>query len=309
MLTVLFSTYNGAHTLPIVLEAYTRLVSPPGGWKVIAVDNASHDDTPAILQSFAPRLPLTCLSEPRRGKNVGLNAGLAEIEGDLVVLTDDDAIPEPDWLLRLRDAAGARPDFGIFGGPILPYWEEEPEPWIHACVPLGPVFGLTPPDLPEREVSPYQIWGANMAVRRAVFDAGFRFGEGVGPDGTSHYAMGSEVEFTARLSANGYRCWHATAPTVRHIIRRHQLAKGWVLQRAIRYGRSVYRDDARAASVRPATLFGYPRFVVRRLAMAWMKRGVAWASWDAQRRFSTSWECNYLLGQAIEGRELARRQL
>ena len=51
--------------------------------------------------------------EPEAGKNIALNAGLAFVSGDLVVLTDDDAIPRPDWLVRLRQAADSNPTFGI----------------------------------------------------------------------------------------------------------------------------------------------------------------------------------------------------
>ena len=66
MLTVLFATFNGAHTLPTVLEAYRNLEEPDGGWKLVVVDNGSTDDTPIILNRFKDLLPLTCLhlSEP-----------------------------------------------------------------------------------------------------------------------------------------------------------------------------------------------------------------------------------------------------
>ena len=105
MLTVLLATHNGAGTLPRVLEAYQRLTPPMGGWRVVLVDNASTDDTPAILKDFASRLPLLALRTERRGKNVALNLGLEHVDGDLVVLTDDDAVPEAEWLVALSQAA------------------------------------------------------------------------------------------------------------------------------------------------------------------------------------------------------------
>ena len=39
MLSVLMATRNGARSLPTVLDAYSRLEPPPGGWKLIIVDN------------------------------------------------------------------------------------------------------------------------------------------------------------------------------------------------------------------------------------------------------------------------------
>ena len=39
MLTVFIATHNGGHTLPRVLDAYTRLLPPPGGWKLVVSDD------------------------------------------------------------------------------------------------------------------------------------------------------------------------------------------------------------------------------------------------------------------------------
>jgi glycosyltransferase involved in cell wall biosynthesis len=61
----------------------------PGGWKLVIVDNGSTDRT-------RDKLRLTYLFEFKRGKNAGLNTGLAHVEGDLIVLTDDDAVPRTD---------------------------------------------------------------------------------------------------------------------------------------------------------------------------------------------------------------------
>src|SRR5215471_5623735 len=102
MLTVLIATRNGAHTLPRCLAALGQLIAPVGGWKLIVVDNGSTDATREIVESFADRLPLTYLLEPRPGKNAALNAGLDHVEGDLVVFTDDDVLARPDWLVELR---------------------------------------------------------------------------------------------------------------------------------------------------------------------------------------------------------------
>ena len=90
--TVLFATHNGAHTLPRMLDSLQCLEPPTGGWKVIAVDNGSDDDSFRILKKRAFKLPMIVLSEPRQGKNIALNAGLTYVEGEIVALTDDDVI-------------------------------------------------------------------------------------------------------------------------------------------------------------------------------------------------------------------------
>jgi glycosyltransferase involved in cell wall biosynthesis len=67
LLTVLMASHNGAATLPAVLDAYCRLIAPPGGWSLLLIDNASDDATAALAQAYAARLPLRVVREGRRG--------------------------------------------------------------------------------------------------------------------------------------------------------------------------------------------------------------------------------------------------
>src|SRR5579864_25980 len=130
MLTVLIATHNGAQTLPTVLDAYCQLEAPCGGWKLLIVNNASTDRTQEFLDLYRSRLPLMAIYESAVGKSRALNTGLANVEGDLVVMSDDDAVPRSDWLVQHRNAADARPAFAVFGGVILPRWEVPPGSWI-----------------------------------------------------------------------------------------------------------------------------------------------------------------------------------
>ena len=193
MLTVFIATRDGAETLPRTLSGYTRLVSPEGGWKLVLVDNGSEDDSARIARSFGERLPLVLLGEPRRGKNRALNRGLAELEGDLAVFSDDDAIPEPDWLVRLRAAADCHREYAVFGGRILPLWDTPPADWILQWVRTAPVFALTDSGLEEGPCDATKVWGPNMAIRASWFRGGYRFDERIGPNGSATYAMGGET--------------------------------------------------------------------------------------------------------------------
>lgn len=224
-ITILFATRNGAHTLPRMLAKLGALTSPSDGWKVVAVDNGSTDDSLNILEQYAGRLPMTVLREPRQGKNIALNAGLALAEGDIIALTDDDIIVPCDWLVSIESVAAARAEYDTFGGVIYPIWEEPPPAWVFQCVPKY-FLGWT--DFPEGPIEPISIWGGNMAVRADVFRE-HKFAEGV--------EMGSETEFTVRTEASGHRCWHFHASPVGHIIRPYQLKPEWHAQRAYAHGR------------------------------------------------------------------------
>jgi glycosyltransferase involved in cell wall biosynthesis len=300
MLTVLFATRNRARILGNVLTAFSALAAPPGGWKLVVVDNGSGDATQAVLQSFKSLLPLEVAVESTPGKNSALNTGLREIEGDLVVLTDDDVFPSADWLLRIREAADSHPDVAVFGGSIEPRWEVDPPPWVR-FLELGPIYTLTPSNLhsgPLDGSAMTYVWGPNMAIRRSVFDSGMRFDPRIGPRGDD-YPMGSETEFILRLMRRGYRGWHVECAKVQHFIRREQLEQRWVLQRAIRCGRGIYR-------MTPAPEWlGMPRHLLRDIPRELLALGAAVATFDEAARLNARWRLNVLRGKLRESRIIA----
>lgn len=307
MLTVLIASRNGAKKLAVVLPAYCQLAAPDGGWKFVIVDNGSTDDTKSVVTSFASRLPLTCVSEPAPGKNAALNRGLEYAEGDLIVFSDDDAIPKADWLTQARRAADENPRFAIFGGAIRPRWPGTPPAWILNWVQLGPTFTVTPPHLQSGPTTPSSVFGPNMMVRRSVFDAGHRFSVSIGPRGTS-YAMGSETEFVRRMVDAGFTCWFSAAMDVEHLIDPKQLTHSWILGRAERFGRGQYRLEFGKALAPPAHVLGVPRFLIRQIAESTLRAAWWTVAFNARERFSALWQLHFYWGQFVEARAMRVRE-
>jgi glycosyltransferase involved in cell wall biosynthesis len=235
-LTVFFATRNRASALPRVLSAFAALTPPPGGWSLVVVDNGSTDTTAEVLRSFTDRLPLTPLSCPTPGKNRALNLALPQLRGNLAVFTDDDVLPDADWLLQLRAAADTHPEASLFGGTVLPDWPKPKPDWLSEQVVEFSVL-YAQQRRPSGPCGFADIFGPNMAVRASVFAEGIRFAEHVGPDGSKPlYAMGSETELLRRLEAAGHRGWFEAGARVHHIIRPEQMEERWILDRAYRYG-------------------------------------------------------------------------
>jgi len=309
MLTVLLATRNRAAILRETLEAFCLLQQPPLGWKFVIVDNGSTDQTPAVLASFANRLPLHTVCELTAGKNSALNTGLGLVEGDLTVFTDDDTFPHTDWLVELRSAADVQPAYSVFGGAVVPRWEVPPPQWVQ-WLPQGPVYTLTDPSMKEGPLPPFLVFGPNMAIRTSVFQSGVRFDSSIGPRASDTYPMGSETELTLRLDREGHKAWFVPSAIVEHFIRGDQMHKSWVLKRAIRYGRGTFRlrdimtnsetDRSRLEVPVPPRLF---RKVVRQA----MRVVRAWLRADEQELFSARWKLNWLWGQLIEERVSHRR--
>jgi glucosyl-dolichyl phosphate glucuronosyltransferase len=282
-LTVFFATRNRAHAIPRVLEAFTGLTAPEGGWKLVVVDNGSSDTTMEVLQGFASRLPLTILSCPKPGKNRALNLALPELRGRLAVFTDDDVLPDADWLRQLLAAADAHPEADLFGGTVLPDWPRPKPDWLsEQAVEFSVLYAQK--RRPSGPCGFTDIFGPNMAIRASVFEAGTRFAEHVGPDGTNPlYAMGSETELLRRLEAAGHRGWFEASARVGHIIRPEQMEEGWILDRAYRYGVGEGRHYAGAPSARQ---------VLRRVVYRVAARGMAVLPPSARRlriRYRDRW--------------------
>ncbi len=303
--SVLLATHNGAGTLRRVLDAYTRLDTTGIQWRVVVVDNASTDGTPGLLEEYSRQLPLVALRTEKRGKNLALNLGLAHCTGDLVVLTDDDSVPETTWLQTWLATARAHADFDVFGGSIQPLWPERGCPdWIARLIDIGAVFAVTPKWLVSGPIDAAWVWGPNMAVRRSVFDAGYRFEESVGP-AAGQYMMGSETEFTRRIERAGHRAWHAADIRVGHIVRAAQLEEKWIIQRAYRIGRQTFNEvrSSVVSGARGPLFRGAPRSVWRYLAKEIARSVWARLMRDFDGRIRADWQVSHLRGYLHEAKQ------
>ena len=176
-LTVLFATRNGEHVLPRTLEAYCRVEQPCHKWKIVVVDNGSDDSMLTILASFEKRLPLETVRHPISGKNRALNYALNFLEGQLTILTDDDAIPDLSFLTAWSKYLDMCQDYELFGGSIDLLFEVPAPEWIFKIKKEWFEMLFAARDMPEGPITPNQIFGPNMAVRSSVFASGFRFNE------------------------------------------------------------------------------------------------------------------------------------
>lgn len=236
--TVLFSTHNGAGVLPTVLNAYAAQNSLRS-WEMVVVNNASTDSTLSCLKDFSGRLPLVILDHAEPGKNRALNAALPFVGGSLVVVTDDDAVPGPDFIESWFSVARDNPTYDLFGGAIEPMFQEPPPAWMERSrFHFGEIFAACRHE--EGPIFAKEIFGPNMAVRASIFEKGIRFNEDIGPDGSNrNYPMGSETEFCNRVERLGYKAFFSPKPQVQHIVRPHQVGKAFWTARAYRHGLGV----------------------------------------------------------------------
>src|SRR5437763_7134306 len=95
------------------------LAEPPrAGFEVIVVDDASPDDTAAVLRSYGAAIRIVT-----RRSNGGFarasNEGAAAAAGEYLVLLNNDTIPLTGWLDELVAVADADPRVGVAGSKLL----------------------------------------------------------------------------------------------------------------------------------------------------------------------------------------------
>jgi len=108
--SVIIPARNAAATLRACLDALRGQVGGPPDFEVIVVDDGSTDDTAAIAEAAGARVERTA----HGGAAAARNRGVAVARGSLLLFTDADCEPTPDWMARMvapfadASVAGAR---------------------------------------------------------------------------------------------------------------------------------------------------------------------------------------------------------
>ena len=307
MISVALSSFNGADTLPSLLDSLASADVPDGGWELVIVNNASTDSTQEVLERRMEELPLSILYEPKAGKNVALNRALSEMKGDLFVFTDDDVLLPRNFLIGYKKISDEATEFDIFGGHIVPLWECEPSDRLLAEIPLNIAFAITETDRKCGEILAGRLYGPNFSVRRSVFDSGLLFDEAIGPNG-SHYIMGDETDFLRRAARTGHRAWFEPGITVKHRVAAHQLERRWLFERAALAGRTLVHNSLRDGEPLDgvATLAGYPRWSILRYARFRAQEVLARLRPNCSGELYAHWHGGFIHGYAMEFRRLYR---
>jgi GT2 family glycosyltransferase len=219
------------------------LADLPADSEVVVVDDASSDETPKVLSTFADRIRILTLDE-----NVGFaracNEGAAAAAGDLLVFLNNDTEPRPGWLEALLGHAERHPQAAVVGAKLV-----YPTATVqHAGVVFGQdgyphnlYAGLreTHPAV-ERSRALQAVTGACVLVRRSAFEQAGGFDAG-------YENSLEDVDLCLRIGAEGGEVHYCHEAVVVHLEsasrgRRDRFARSVELYRR-RWRGSVRRDD------------------------------------------------------------------
>lgn len=230
---VIICTYRRAAILRRTLGRLEELYGQDPDWELIVVDNAGDPATEALIGEFAGRLPVRRVVEPVAGVARARNRGWREARQPLLAYLDDDCLPAPQWLARIRGffAGTSAPAAGMLGGRVHLLWEVERPAWLGdeflgylSRIDWGDALVLLPDE-------GRWVGEGNMAILRERLAAVDGFPEGLGRKGTgllSHEGNG----LRRRLEARGWMTWYDGAMEVSHIVFEERVrSRQWLYRR------------------------------------------------------------------------------
>ena len=279
--SVVIPSYNRCQLLKVNLGAVFTAAERCGqSVEIIVVDNNSNDKTEEVVRLSAKRtnFMVRYLFEPRQGRSYALNAGIEQSCGRNILFTDDDVMPDQDWISRSLEALSQWNAAGV-GGRILPKWSHTPPRWLTRSQRLRHYLALMEFNEPRELTLPVhgvpQIWGCNMAFRRSVFEDIGKFDTTKGRKGSKLYS-GEDQEFVSRALQHGYKVVYDPTIAVSHCIGEDRMTKSYFRRWALQSGEGEWS----AALPLGVRLLGAPRWQYRRV-LAVMAR---WLGHAAMRR-------------------------
>jgi len=275
LITVALCTHNHADRLPQTLTDLGKLTPPSNPWEIVVVDNASSDETPALLAdtSWWPAgIPVHIVREQALGLSNARNRALKEARGKYLLFVDDDETPDPQWLAAYEhDMLSYTPD--ALGGRIEVLFEHGDRPsWLQdellgflGHLNHGEGCWLTDPSTP--------FYGGNFAVRSDVFSKAGKFDADLGRKGQIN-SGGEDTEFYRRLIAGGFNIRWVPGAIIHHRIRADKLRRRYFLDLHYRQGQAEgSRKRGRNPRLPPGYLFGQLARAIRNASQRRLKRG------------------------------------
>ena len=221
--SMIVCTRDRPERLRALLESACALTLPSGlSWEALVVDNPGSAENEEVVRSFAHRLPVRIVREPRQGLCPARNRAVREALGRYLCWTDDDTLLDPQWLAAYVRAFSRHPDSALFGGRILPELEPPADPDFARFLHQWPInYVVAHRDMGDVE-SPIAVeggrlpWGANIAIRaeeqrRNPYDEEL----GLSP---YHRRTGEETDLAYRILKAGGSGWWVPDSKVRHSI-------------------------------------------------------------------------------------------
>jgi GT2 family glycosyltransferase len=211
LLSVIIPNWNGARHLPTCLGSLRRQTYPH--LEVILVDNASSDESVALVERDYPEVVLVQLDE-NLGLTGGINRGVHTARGEIIAPLNNDTEVAPGWAEALVTALLDHPEAGMSASKMLLFDRRDT---LHSA---GDAYGVD--GIPvnrgvwQKDEGQFNddeyIWGGcggAVAYRRAMLDDISLLDEDL-------FMYCEDVDLNWRAQLAGYKCVFAPQAIVYH---------------------------------------------------------------------------------------------
>lgn len=240
--SVVIPTLNRPEALSRCLDALARARGP--SFEVIVVDDGSPRPVHDVVRRFTGCLDVQYLRQRRAGPARARNLGVSAARGEVLCFTDDDCLPQPDWVLEMVTAVAGMPD-ALVGGRTVNLFENN-------------IYSEASQDLvsflyADGQSGAFRFFAANnlgCSRRRFVSMGGF--------DETFRFAAGEDRFLGARWTSRGWPLKYLPAAVVLHA---HWLDLRSFWRQHANYGRGARHLRRRLAEISGRVHgFEHPRF-------------------------------------------------
>ncbi|MDO8735756.1 MAG: glycosyltransferase family 2 protein, partial [Thermoleophilia bacterium] len=204
--SVIIPLYNGADTIPVVLEALYK--STDLDFEVVIINDCSTDNSLDVLKGLSKKYPFRLIDFPEnRGVSKARNAGAAAARGEIILFIDADCIVLPDTIERAVKALRKGDSICVGGAYTREAWDKD----------FFSNFQSLYINYVETKVEhPDYIATHCMAIWKKTYDefGGFKEDYFIG-----HAASVEDVELSHRLIDAGYQLSRPSDIQVQHMFR------------------------------------------------------------------------------------------
>jgi mycofactocin system glycosyltransferase len=205
--SIVVPVYNRAHDIDACLESLLSLNYPESKREIIIVDDASWDNTAAVVKQYNVRL---IIQPENLGQSAARNAGVKVSKGDIIAFIDSDCIADPNWLTELVTYFHD-PRLVLIGGYVDSVFSESHlDRYEKVCSPLN--MG-SKPILGKDKHTIFYVPTCNMLVKKEIYTQAGGLDEKL--------RVGEDVDLCWKLMSKGYRLMYVPKGRIKHKHRNH----------------------------------------------------------------------------------------
>jgi GT2 family glycosyltransferase len=217
--SIVVPTYRRNDLLRRCLEKLASQDFEPSRCEILIADDAGDERTAELVEQFSHQAACSVRYVrvgPAHGPAAARNAGWRAASGSIIAFTDDDCLPNANWL---REGVAALESAGAAAGQVVVPLPEQPTDYERDCAGLSRGEFVT----------------ANCFCRRAALEAVGGFDERF----KAAWREDSDLQFT--LLEHGYRIVQAPAAVVIHPVRPARWGVSLKQQKKTAYNALLYR--------------------------------------------------------------------